>query len=67
MHALFILSLGAVALGGSILWGSIFHDASGASSAKKESSEPSKPARSYRGERRVAVYEFTEFDSETSV
>lgn len=67
MHALFILSIGAVALGGSIVWGSFFFDFSKSSRSRERSSSSAKSKRKSEEGRRVAVYEFTEFDSETSV
>ena len=67
MHTLFILSFVAIALGGSLLLGSLFLDFSKSSSSKDRVVDLTVPVSDRRVERRVAVYEFSEFDSETSV
>ena len=63
MHALFILSFVAVALGGSMLLGSLFLDFS-KSSSKDRPSELRIPISDRENARRVAVYDFSEFDSD---
>ncbi len=67
MHTLFILSFVAVALGGSMLFGSLFLDFSKTSASKDRSVDLTIPVSDRKVERRVALYEFSEFDSETSV
>ena len=67
MQTLYILSLGAAAVGGAGFLGTLYYLATGPSRADRQGPRRDAESDERSPKERVAVYEFVEFDSDSSL